>query len=90
MAFFTSGFDPYRNWLGVPEHRRSPTYYDILGISRGESDDDVIRTAAQQRRAFIQGKKNEGYDTEVEKILREIDESVACLLVPLKRPWEVF
>jgi len=82
MAFFATGFDPYRKWLGVPEHRRPPTYYDILGISRGENDDDVIRSAAEQRRVFIQGKKGEGYDTEVEKILREIDESVACLLVP--------
>ena len=85
MTFFSTGFDPYRKWLGIPENRRPPTYYSILGITRGENDDDVIRSAAQQRRAFIQGKRGEGHDKEVAKILREIDESVACLLVPTSK-----
>lgn len=85
MTFFATGFDPYRKWLGIPEHRRPPTYYDILGVTRGENDDDAIRSAAQQRRAFIQSKQGEGHDKEVAKILQEIDESVACLLVPASK-----
>lgn len=77
-----SNFDPYLKWLGIPKDRRPPTYYDILGLAPGESDDDAVRSAAQQRRHFVSLKQGEGHDGEVRRILVQIDESVACLLVP--------
>lgn len=43
-------FDPYRKWLGIPDNRRPPSYYELLGITAGESDEDVIRSAIDQRR----------------------------------------
>ena len=49
-------FDPYHKWLGVPRGKRPPTHYDLLGVDLNEEDDEVIRTAAQQRRAFLKGK----------------------------------
>ncbi len=75
-------FDPYRKWLGIPSNRRPPTFYELLGIEPGENDSDVIRAALQQRRAFVQSKRGEGYDTEVRKILGEFEEAASTLLVP--------
>jgi hypothetical protein len=82
MAARQYGFDPYRIWLGIPADRRPPTYYDILGIEPGESDEEVIRSAAEQRRTFVQSKRGGDHDEAIAKILHQINEGVATLLVP--------
>ena len=46
-------FDPYRRWLGIPEGQRPPTYYQLLGIARDESDPEVIASAALRQAAFV-------------------------------------
>ena len=75
-------FDPYRKWLGIPDNRRPPSYYELLGITAGESDEDVIRSAIDQRRMYILSKKGEGQDGHVKVILGLIEEATSTLLVP--------
>ncbi|TWU49261.1 PDZ domain-containing protein [Rubripirellula reticaptiva] len=74
--------DPYRVWLGIPSDRRPPTYYDILSLEPGESDEAVIRSAAEQRRSYVLSKQGGDHDRAVYKILGQIDEAVATLVVP--------
>ena len=75
-------FDPYRKWLGIPSNRRPPNYYELLGITAGEKDADVIRSAIDQRRMYIRSKKGEGQDGHVKAILGLIEEASSTLLVP--------
>ena len=75
-------FDPYRKWLGIPDNRRPPSYYELLGITAGEKDSDVIRSAIDQRRMYILSKKGEGQDGHVKVILGLIEEATSTLLVP--------
>jgi len=75
-------FDPYRKWLGIPSNRRPPNYYELLGITSGEKDADVIRSAIDQRRMYIRSKKGEGQDGHVKAILGLIEEASSTLLVP--------
>jgi len=74
-------FDPYRKWLGIPDNRRPPNYYELLGITAGEKDADVIRSAIDQRRMYIRSKKGEGQDGHVKAILGLIEEATSTLLV---------
>ena len=39
-------FDPYHKWLGIPKDQRPPTFYQLLGITPGEEDVEVIEEAA--------------------------------------------
>lgn len=38
-------FDPYHKWPGIPADQRPPTFYQLLGIERGESEREVIASA---------------------------------------------
>jgi hypothetical protein len=42
-------FDPYHIWLGIPSSEQPADHYRLLGISRFESNLDVIANAADQR-----------------------------------------
>jgi hypothetical protein len=74
--------DPYRIWLGIPKGVKNPNYYHILGIDQGESNDEVIRSAIEQRRFYIQSKRGQGDAAAVKQILDLIEEAAATLLVP--------
>ena len=74
--------DPYRIWLGIPKDVKNPNYYNILGIAQGESNVDVIRSAIEQRRFYIQSKRSQGDANAANQILGLIDEAAATLLVP--------
>jgi hypothetical protein len=75
-------FDPYRKWLGIPANNRSPNFYDLLAITAGENDIEVIRNAIEQRRSFVQSKRGEGHDDAVRILLGQFDEAASTLLVP--------
>jgi hypothetical protein len=75
-------FDPYRKWLGIPDNRRPPNFYELLGITVGERDADVIRSAIDQRRMYVRSKLGEGQDSHVKAILGLIEEATSTLLVP--------
>jgi hypothetical protein len=41
--------DAYSKWLEIPEHRRPPTYYQLLGVSPSELDPKAIAAAAERQ-----------------------------------------
>ena len=59
-----SDFNPYNKWFGIPKNEASPSFYQILGLSFGESDPDVIESAAEQRLLFLKSVQNgpDGFD----------------------------
>ena len=66
-------FDPYRKWLGIPPHKRPPTYYDLLAIGLNEDDHEVIHTAAEQRRASVEKHRGTGRDQAVAGLMERFD-----------------
>jgi hypothetical protein len=42
-------FDPYQQWLGIPEDRRPPTPHDLLGVPEDENDEQAIYLAGMAR-----------------------------------------
>lgn len=74
-------FDPYHKWLGIPEGKRPPTHYQLLGISPDEEDADVIESAAQRQSSHI--KQFEGtHSRTVSSLLYQIDEAKITILTP--------
>jgi hypothetical protein len=41
-------FDPYYNWLGIPEAEQPPNYYRLLGLAPLEANLSVIEHAADR------------------------------------------
>ncbi|HEV3343987.1 MAG TPA: hypothetical protein VG125_26670 [Pirellulales bacterium] len=78
-------FDPYRKWLGIPEHLRPPTHYQILGISPDERDLDVIEAAVLRQSAFVRNFQAGAHADEATRILNEIAAARLCLIDPKKR-----
>ena len=73
-------FDPYHKWLGIPKGKRPPTHYELLAVSLDEEDTDAIRSAAEQRRRFIESKRGEAPADVVNGVLYQIDEAELTLL----------
>lgn len=78
-------FDPYRKWLGIPEHLRPPTHYQILGISPDEKDLDVIEAAVLRQSAFVRNFQAGAHAEQATRILNEIAAARICLIDPKKR-----
>jgi hypothetical protein len=78
-------FDPYRKWLGIPEHLRPPTHYQLLGIPPDERDLDVIEAAVLRQSAFVRNFQAGAYAEEATRILNEIAAARLCLIDPKKR-----
>ncbi|MFH5806775.1 family 16 glycoside hydrolase [Alienimonas sp. DA493] len=79
------GFDPYRKWLGIPPHRRPPTYYDLLGIDPGEDDPETIEAAAARRKAFLRAEFGGTRDDLARQLTYEIEEARFGLQDPRMR-----
>ena len=73
-------FDPFHKWLGIPTDKRPITYYDLLGLQFGERDPIAIRSAIEQRRAFVSQQRGQGQDQYVQKLLSQIDKATTTLL----------
>ncbi len=75
-------FDPYRRWLKIPSDRRPPTYYDLLGLARRETDHRRIHEAAQDRydhvRKYTLGPAGPERDA-AQRVLGELSEALYCL-----------
>ena len=72
-------FDGYRKWLNIRGRRRPPSHYELLGIRLDENDQEVIQSAIDQRRSFIDSKRGEGHDDLVAEILMRLDEAQVTL-----------
>jgi hypothetical protein len=73
-------FDPYHKWLGIPPSEQPPNHYRLLGISRFESDPDVIDAAANRQMAYVQTFANSEYAGLSQRLLNELSEARLCLL----------
>lgn len=81
-------FDPYGQWLNVPPDRRPPTYYDLLGLPAGETDEQRVHEAAQDRydhvRKYTLGPASAQRE-QAFHVLVELSEALHCLTDPKRR-----
>jgi len=76
----SEAFDPYYSWLGIPPTEQPADYYRLLGLSRFESNAEVIANAAERQirhvRTFQLGEKAEHSQT----LLNELATARTCLM----------
>ena len=77
--------DPYHKWLGIPKDQRPPTFYQILGISPGETDTEVIDEAAIRQTGHVRTYQIGPHAQDCTRILGEISQARTTLLNPAKR-----
>jgi tetratricopeptide (TPR) repeat protein len=73
-------FDPYHKWLGIPPSEQPPNHYRLLGISRFESDPDVIDSAANRQMAYVQSFAVGDQGAASQRVLNELAAARLCLL----------
>jgi hypothetical protein len=65
-------FDPYNEWLHIPNSRRPPKNYDLLGLAVGNPDADQIQAAFQERYEFVRKYQNGLHSEVAQRILHEL------------------
>ena len=78
-------FDPYYRWLGIPPEQRPPDHYRLLGIRALETDAEIIRTAAEQRTAYLRTFQLSQQGPLAERLLNEVSAARVCLLHPARK-----
>ena len=78
-------FDPYHKWLGIPKTQRPPTHYQLLGLSPGEADNEVIEEAAIRQTTHVRAYQVGTHAEFCTRILNEISVARQVLLNPQKR-----
>src|SRR5436190_382652 len=73
-------FDPYHIWLGIPPAEQPADHYRLLGISRFESNPDVIGNAADQRVRHVRTMQTGKRQAESQRLLNEIAAAAGTLL----------
>ena len=73
-------FDPYHKWLGIATGDRPPTYYQLLGIARLESDVDVIEYNTDRQMLALRNFKNGPRGEVAKRIIAEVSAASKCLL----------
>ena len=77
-----SSFDPYLNWLGIPQSQRPISYYGLLGIKVFEHDAESIAKAAEKRAVQLRNAVRATNSPDYQRILKEIAAARDCLLDP--------
>jgi hypothetical protein len=78
-------FDPLHQWLGIAPVDQPPDHYRLLGLSRFESNPDVIDAASDRHLAFLHGMINGPHAKEAEELANKISTVRLCLLNDTKR-----
>ena len=78
-------FDPYHQWLGIPQSERPISFYRLLGVAQFESNEAVIESAVDQRLAFLRTKALGPHAAFAEKLMSEIAQARLVLLDPAKK-----
>ncbi len=73
-------FDPYYRWLGIPKGKRPVNHYQLLGISRKEKDQDLIRAAAERQKMVVKSFETDAENEVASRVLYEIEEAQFILL----------
>lgn len=77
--------DIYSRWLGIPDHFRPPTYYQLLGISPSELDNNVIIDAVNQRLERLSLHESPSEGEECRRLIQEVTLARDTLLDPVSR-----
>ena len=72
-------FDPYHQWLGIPEGRRPPTHYQLLGIAPTETNAEVIKEAALRQTSHVRIYQTGPHADDCTRLLNEIAQARAVL-----------
>ncbi len=78
-------FDPYEKWLEIPTDQRPVDYFLLLGLDPNEKDPQAIQAAAQQQAARVSRHKDGPHAQACTRLLKEISQAKALLLMPAKR-----
>ena len=78
-------FDPYHKWLGIPKDQRPPTFYQLLGITAGEEDVEVIEEAAIRQTTHVRAYQIGPHSQDCTRLLNEISQARSVLTNPAKR-----
>ena len=82
----TGNFNPYVEWLGIPESETPPDHYRLLGLKRFESSPDLIRGNAESLFEEVQDIAVGSENTQAsQRILNEISRAKVILLDDKKR-----
>lgn len=82
-------FNPYHKWLGIPEKKCPPTFYELLGISLDEDDPKVIQSAAERQKTHVEQFLGTSYNKYANQLISQIDEAEITLLSPeLRREYD--
>jgi hypothetical protein len=73
-------FDPYFEWFDVPESRRPPNSYELLGLPNGETDGKRIREAAVERSARLRRHVSGPHGDQAKRLIAEVADATADLL----------
>ena len=76
----TDQFDPYYQWLGIPQEERPINKYRLLALQLFESDEDVIANAADRQMAYIRTFQNGSHSAESQALLNELSSARVTLL----------
>ena len=76
----TEQFDPYYQWLGIPQEERPINKYRLLALQVFESDEDVIANAADRQMAYIRTFQSGSHSAESQALLNELSSARVTLL----------
>tara|TARA_R110002049_G_scaffold4601_5_gene32053 strand:- start:81394 stop:83007 length:1614 start_codon:yes stop_codon:yes gene_type:complete len=77
-------FDPLHKWLGIAPDEQPPNHYRLLGISKFESDKEVIDSAANKQLQFLHDLTNGENGADAERLSNQIS-AVRLLLLDDER-----
>ena len=77
--------NPYQKWLGVNSVGPTPDYFELLGISRDESDPETIKASAVLQARKLKPYRDGKYAAPCEKILKRIQKAYKVLANPVTR-----
>jgi formylglycine-generating enzyme required for sulfatase activity len=75
-----SDFDPYHQWLGIPETERPISKYRLLALVDFEADRGVISAAVEQRTIYLRTMQAGEHEVLVAELLNEVSQARVTLL----------
>lgn len=78
-------FDPYAEWLRIPQDQRPPTLYQLLDLSPSEEEPEKIAAAAERRKKLVQKHRGGNRDADANSILFQIEDARVTLSNPEAR-----
>jgi hypothetical protein len=75
-----SRFDPYYEWLGIPESDQPDNHYRLLSIPMYEMNIEVIKSASERQTIFLRTLQAGEHASAAAQMLNEVAAARVCLL----------